>query len=389
MHEPTPLSDEALLARLVGFDSTSHNSNRPIADFIRDYLDGSGAIVEEQPAPEEDKLNLIIRLGPETTPGDRSGLVLSGHMDVVPALEPEWTSDPFELTEGDDRWIGRGSCDMKGFVALALNAIWRARSRSLTHPLALVLTYDEEIGTVGAHHFARHWETRESLPRRTIVGEPTSLDVVRLHKGHCKMRLTVHGRSAHSGYPHLGHNSIEPMGRLLTALGALRLALEAERSHHSEHFPEVPFVALNLARLRAGTAINIIPDQCVLELGFRVLPGIATADVRQRVEVAIREALEGEDYTLEELNRSPPLLLAEDHDLYRHLCSIMDQDQTVSASYATDGGWLQNSGFDCLLWGPGTIEVAHRPNEWMPKDEYRRASGLLDRTVSHFCHGQQ
>ena len=165
------LSDRELLARLVAFDTTSHRSNREMADFVREYTDRPGIRIEEQPSPCGEKLNLILSTGPELD--DRSGLTLSGHMDVVPALEPDWQSDPFTLTERDGNLYGRGSCDMKGFDALALNALVEASTRELSHPLVLALTYDEEIGTFGARHLVENWPRIARMPRACIVGEPT------------------------------------------------------------------------------------------------------------------------------------------------------------------------------------------------------------------------
>lgn len=381
------LSDAQLLARLVGFDSTSHNSNRPIAEFICDYLDRPGIRIERQSYPEDDKINLVVTVGPEVDPNSREGLVLSGHLDVVPAVEPDWQSDPFELTETEEGFVGRGACDMKGFVALAVNAVARAGGQRLRDPLSLILTCDEELGTLGARHFIDHWPADHALPRRAIIGEPTSLDVVRMHKGHAKMRLIVEGRSAHSGYPHLGENAIERLAPALVALAGLRRELEIEQGPNAEHFPEVPWVALNLARIRAGTAINIIPDRAELDLGFRVLPGMTAVSIAERVRRTLTEAMAEVPFELEEINQSPPMLLPEDDELYRHLCRVMGQETTVSASYATDAGWLQEGGFDCLLWGPGTIEVAHRPNEWIPKDEFHRGSELLQQVVDERCSG--
>lgn len=379
------LSDAQLLGRLVGFDSTSHNSNRPIAEFVCEYLDRPGIRIEQQDYPEDDKLNLVITVGPEVDPATRDGLVLSGHLDVVPALEPDWQSDPFELTETDMGFVGRGACDMKGFVALAINAAARASTQRLCAPLSLILTCDEELGTLGARHFIDHWPEDHPLPRRAIIGEPTSLDVVRMHKGHAKLRLVVTGQSAHSGYPHLGVNAVERLAPALVALSELRRQLEEEGGPNAEHFPEVPFVAINLARLRAGTAINIIPDRAELDLGYRVLPGMTAAGVAERVRHAVAAALGDTPFELEEINQSPPMLLDEDDELYLHLCRVMEQEGTVSASYATDAGWLQEGGFECLLWGPGTIEVAHRPNEWIPKAEFFRGSGLLQQVVDERC----
>ncbi len=384
------LSDLELLTKLVGFDSTSHKSNLPIVDFLRDYLDRPGIRLTVQPAPapqQETKANLIVELGPESNPARRDGLMLSGHVDVVPAVEPEWQSDPFALQIEEDRYIGRGSCDMKGFVALAVNTLVRrqAAGAELKAPLALVITYDEELGTLGAHHFVQTWDPAHALPRRSIIGEPTSLEVVRLHKGHTKMDLKISGTPAHSGYPHLGHCAIEPMGRAITALADLRRELKEERVPSSEFFPEVPYVALNLGRIWGGTADNIVPDSSELVIGFRILPGMQSQTIEDRVRLALEKALEGESWRLERRNLSPPMSLPAEDDLYRHLCGMVHQEKTVSASYATDAGWFQQGGFSCLLWGPGDIGVAHKPNEWLPKEEFERASRQLEQVVASFC----
>ncbi len=379
------LSDRELLSRLVAFDSTSRNSNLPIADFICDYLDRPGIRLECSPSPAGDKVNLVVVAGPEVDAERRDGLVLCGHLDVVPAEEPEWRSNPFELTERDGDLVGRGACDMKGFVALAVNNLARAAGESLRRPLALLLTYDEEVGTVGARDFVHTWPQSRPLPRPMIIGEPTSLEVVRMHKGVCQHRITITGKSAHSGYPHLGHSAIEPAGRLISALAQVRRELESESCPHGEHFGEVPFVALNVGLVEGGTAVNVVPERCQIRLSFRPLPGMDAAPISERVRAAAATALAGERYQVEDVGESPPLLLDEDNDLYRDLCRLLGQEHTASASYGTDAGWLQRGGFDCLLWGPGTIEVAHRPNESMPKAELARGAELLEGVVHHFC----
>lgn len=372
----TLLTDPELLARLVSFDSTSRNSNLPLADMICDYLDRPGVRIERCPSPDGEKTNLVVQVGPEVDDA-RQGLLLSGHMDVVPAEEPAWESDPFTLVEKEDRYVGRGACDMKGFVALAVNLAARTAGTELRHPLTLVLTYDEEIGTLGAKQFAHTWPQDRPLPRRAIIGEPTSMQVVRLHKGHARARITMHGQSAHSGYPHLGRNAIEPAGDIINALAALRRALEGEVCPHREHFPAVPFVTLNLACIEGGKASNIVPDRCEIEIGYRVLPSMKAADLAERIERIVSEAAGDAAHTFELINESPPLELGAEAPIYRELCALVGQEQTVSASYATDAGWLQQLGLDCVLFGPGTIEVAHRPNESIPKDEMARAAELL------------
>ena len=206
------LSDAELLARLVAFDSVSNKSNLPIADFICDYLDESGIEIQRIASPDGDKINVLARVGPESPSDAAAGLMLSGHLDVVPAGEPEWTTDPFVLTETDDAYFGRGSCDMKGFVALAVNTIRDAAAWNLTHPLAVLLSYDEEVGLNGAARFVEKWDRSAPLPRSVLVGEPTSLRLVRMHKGFAQIRISCSGVSAHSAYPHLGRSAIEPAG---------------------------------------------------------------------------------------------------------------------------------------------------------------------------------
>ena len=210
------LSDRDLLARLVAFDTTSALSNLPMVEFIEGYLERAGVRITRIPSVDGSRANLLVAAGPEGADG--VGLVLSGHMDVVPATEPEWKSDPFILIEDDGRYLARGAADMKGFIALAVNRFATTDPASLTHPLLLLFTYDEEIGTLGARRFSEVWADRAALPRSVIIGEPTSLRVVRMHKGMLRIRLDFEGEAAHSGYPHLGRSAIEPAGRVIVAL---------------------------------------------------------------------------------------------------------------------------------------------------------------------------
>lgn len=378
------LSDAGLLARLVSFDSTSRNSNLPIADFLCGYLDRPGIRVEQNPSADGTKANVVARTGPEPA-GDRRGLVLSGHMDVVPAEEDGWRSDPFTLTDEGDRFTARGSCDMKGFLALAANLATELRPDRLRAPLALVFTYDEEVGTLGAKRLTETLPEAASLPRSAIIGEPTSLRVARTHKGHFKLRVTLHGVSAHSGYPHLGVNAIEPAGPVILALTRLRRELEGETVPNRELFPEVPFVPLNVGIVHGGSAINVVPDRCVVELGVRPLPGLASEELIERVSRAVRDSARPFEPEIEVLSDSPPLLLDESSPIHRHLCALVGQSAGSSVSFATDAGWLQRLGLDCAIFGPGSIEVAHKPNEFLPKDEFAAARGLLERTIRHFC----
>ncbi len=376
------LDDRALLSRLVGFDTTSRESNLPLADFLADYLDRPGVRVARNPSADGAKTNLVVAIGPETD--DREGLVLSGHMDVVPAEESDWRSDPFTLTESGDRFVGRGTADMKGFLALAANRLAAADASALRRPLALLFTYDEEVGTLGARRFTETFAPMARLPRHVVIGEPTALRVVRAHKGMVRLRLEFTGRAAHSGYPHLGRSAIEPAALAIVALSELRRELEAERPPHGDAFPDVPFVALNVGTVAGGSAANVIPDRCEIHLGIRVLPGMTVDDVAVRVRAAVAGAVE-QPFTLERVSESPAMLLDPDAPIHRALCEAVGQREWHSVMFASDAGWLQRAGFESVLFGPGSIEVAHKSNEFLPVAEFRRAGEVLDGLIRQRC----
>jgi len=373
------LSDIDLLSRLVALDSTSANSNLPIADLIADYLAGPGVRIELVPGSDASKTNLVVSAGPEVSGTD--GLILSGHMDTVPAREAGWESDPFQLSERDGKLYGRGTADMKGFLAVAMNAFASVDPNSLRAPLLLLFTCDEEIGTLGAREFVDRWPSDRPLPRACLIGEPTSLLAVRMHKGHLKLRIRTSGRSAHSGYPHLGVNAIDKAGDVLMRLRELRETLESERSFNSRFFGAVPFAPLNVGVIRGGAAVNVVPDSCDIEVGIRLLPEMTTAGMLERVRGLLSEC----DCTVEMISDSPPLLVSEDAPIFQRARSLVDQHHEVTVNFATDGGWLQRLGLDCTIFGPGSIEVAHRPNEFVPMDELAHSAILTRHLIQDCC----
>lgn len=376
------LSDTELLARLVAFDTTSSRSNLPLVDFVCDYLDGSGARIQRLPSEDGAKANLVVTIGPAR--GDREGLTLCGHTDVVPAQEPEWESDPFEALDRDGTIVGRGTADMKGFLALAVQALSETEGGTLERPLALLFTYDEEIGTQGARRLVETGGPLEPIPRRTIVGEPTSLSPARYHKGHLRMRICLKGRAAHSGVPHVGRSAIEPAGRVIVALEELRRALESERPQRADDFPEVPFVTLNVGRVEGGVAANVIPDRCEIELGARLLPGMDAGVLVARVTEAVDRVVGEVPREIEIVGESPAAFLDEGSDLWAWLGGESPPGHS-SVPFATDAGWLQKLGFECVIWGPGSIEVAHRPNEFVPIADLVGARATLACAVDRWC----
>lgn len=381
------LSPVELLGRLVAFDTTSRNSNLSLADFVCDYLDRSGVRITRNPSADGRKTNLVIQVGPDTNPETREGVVLSGHMDVVPADEPEWRSDPFELARSDDRLTARGACDMKGFLALAVDRLASMNPDDMTAPLALLLTFDEEVGTLGAKHFVDTCPPDVVLPRRVIIGEPTGFAVVRMHKGHLQLSLTLTGRAAHSGFPQSGDNAIEPMALAVGALADLRRAMEGEgeASEHSAHFGTVPFVTLNVAQIHGGSATNVVPDRCRLDIGIRLMPGMASDAMVDRVRAAVEGVLQQRQFELAVVSDSPPMLLPEDNALYQTLCGTVGQTETRSVYFATDAGWLSGADFDCVVFGPGNMDTAHKPNEWISAGDLVRGEALVGGIVSRYC----
>ena len=370
-----------ILTRLVAFDTTSHRSNRPLIDFISEYLDRPGVRIDT--SEDDGKVNLLARLGPETETG--AGLVLCGHTDTVPAGESEWTSDPFVLTDGGDRWVGRGACDMKGFLALAVDRLARTRPDDLGAPLMLLLTSDEEVGSLGVQRFLDSPLAATPLPDSVLIGEPTQLSAVRLHKGHLRGRITFRGIGAHSGYPHRGVNAIEAAAGAVVALADLRRQLEEERLPSAEHFPAVPFEVLNVATVEGGSAVNVIPDRCQVGFGVRLLPGSDTQRLERRMNRAIARLDLAAEWDIEMLNLSPPLDTRESAPLHRRLCELIGQEGSRAVAFSSDAGVLSSAGCDCVLFGPGSIEVAHKPNEYLPKNELAEADDLLERLVERLC----
>ncbi len=372
-------ADRELLSRLMATEPVSGRSNAAIIDVLRRHLAHPGIRVETPQAHAPDRWNLIARTGPPVGP-DRDGLVLSGHLDVVPPGEG-WSTPPFRLTEIDGRWYGRGTCDMLGFVAMAANVLrWAARER-IDRPLVLLLTADEELGSLGAAVLARDPGLAATLPRSAIVGEPTGCGVVRMHKGHAKRAFTFHGTSAHSGTPQLGRSAIEAAGPVLARLADLRREMAAEGGPDAACFASAPHPVLNVGRIEGGMAINVVAESCRIELGVRPLPGQHAEDLMARVRQAIARGLaEAADAdpapappiaTQEhDLGENPPLATPADAAIVRRLMDRTGQREDRGAIFASDGGHLARGlGLQPVLHGPGDMAVAHRPDEHLDPAE--------------------
>lgn len=384
---PVPLSDLELLARLVAIDTTSRLPTLPLGDFVQEYLTATpglrAALRIERFACGEGHENMLISAGPLCRSGE--GILLCGHVDTVPADEPEWTSDPRTLTRREEgpssRVVARGACDMKGFDALAINLLREAAERPPSEPVQLLLTCNEEVGTLGAASFASSWPSDRRLPVRTLVGEPTSMRVVRGHKGHLTVSVVTHGIAAHSGFPHKGVNAIERASAVVQAMAVLRKEMCGRRNSESSLFPEVPFPVLTTARIRGGSAINVIPERCEVDVGVRLLPGMDSAPFMEQLRSAVEAVVPEGAVTVSLRNETPAFATPADRPWHREMCGLVGQDGECGVGFGTDAGRLARLGVEPIIWGPGDISNAHRPDEWMPLEEFHAASSLLRRLV--------
>jgi acetylornithine deacetylase len=369
------------LSRLVGFNTVSDRDVRDLAEFLADRLDALGFRIERFPhADRPGKYNLLASIGPEGT----DGIVLSGHMDVVPTEGQPWSTDPFVLTERDGRLYGRGTADMKGFFAATLDALGRLDLRKLRRELVLVWTYDEEVGCLGSARLAADFAAGgRTLPSATLIGEPTDFEILRMHPGHVAVEIEVEGRAAHSSRPHLGVNAIEGAARVVRAVRQLARDLEGERPDGA---PE-PWVPVNVARIQGGTAVNIVPDRCVLQLGYRPPPGMPEEQVFRRIQAHVAAVAENASIEARLLRVTPSLLTPAGTALEALLAPHASRPGTGMAPFATDGGNLACLGTKPLIFGPGSIDVAHKADEFVEMGALKRASEVLEILVQRRCFG--
>ena len=351
------------LARLIAFPTISDRPVTEIAAYMATRAEDRGWKVEIFEDDEmEGKANVVCSAGPLEAAG---GVVISGHMDVVPVEGQPWDSDPFQLREEDGRLIARGSADMKGFLACTLEAIDRINATDLTEPVVLIWTHDEEVGCLGSARLVKTLQALDRpLPAEALIGEPTDFRILRMHNGHVGVRISTHGSSAHSSMPDLGASAIKAMARVLDMVESVETSLQKER--RLEAFLERPFVTLNAGEIRGGSAINLVPDFCEITLGYRPLPGDDPLAVARLLEERLGNLVLGDcSAHLEVMRVTPALLSPEGLALQSQLLPHACDPQTGAAPFATDGGNLAALGIDSLIFGPGSIEVAHKANEFV------------------------
>ncbi len=369
------------LRRLVAFPTVSNRPLIALASHVAERCEALGFEVERFDDPVQDgKCTLVCRAGRRGT----QGLVLSGHMDVVPTDDQPWTSDPFTVVERDGNLFGRGTADMKGFFAATLQALARIEARDYQREVVLVWTHDEEVGCLGSAALVAALQGRDApFPTACLIGEPTGFEILRMHPGHVAVELELSGRAGHSSRPDLGINAIEAAAAVVGVAQDLAQQLASEPADLAEL--ERPWVAVNVARIQGGSAINIIPDRCVVQLGYRPLPGMAPLEVWERLQrsVAALELPGGHHGRV--LRVTPAMLTPRGTALQALLETHAGHPGCGAASFATDGGNLARLGMEPLVFGPGSITVAHQADEFIPQGDLERAVDVIESVVRARC----
>jgi acetylornithine deacetylase len=356
-----------MIERLVGFDTTSAKSNLALIDFAQHYLESRGARCRRTLNAEASKANLFASLGP-AAPG---GVVLSGHSDVVPVDGQPWDSDPFRVVERDGRLYGRGTADMKSFLATALALVPEFQAQPLRRPIHIALSYDEEVGCTGVGAMLRDITENLPAPEMVIVGEPTDMRIVNGHKGCYLFETRVKGQAAHSSQPHRGGNAILAAGRLIAFLA--EAAAQKRRAAPADSPFDPPYTTFNLGQIEGGKAINIVAQDCSFTWEFRPLPGEDTeaivaafeAHAREAVLPALSEFAPGAAIETARLATVLPLAPEAEgaaESLVRRLSGVNDSGVV---SFGTEGGIFQAAGLSTVVFGPGSIDQAHKPNEFI------------------------
>ncbi|SDW02595.1 acetylornithine deacetylase [Marinobacter mobilis] len=380
-NQPPGIRD--MIARLVSLPSVSSASpdwdlsNEAVVQTLAEWLRPLGFETDIMPVPGmAGKYNLIATLG--RGPG---GLVLSGHTDTVPYDERNWHSDPFTLSERDDRWYGLGTCDMKAFFALAIEAVRGLDARKLKQPLIILATADEESSMNGARALA---EAGRPKARYAVIGEPTSLRPIRMHKGIMMERLVFEGQSGHSSNPALGRNALEGMHAAISELLALRADWQAR--YRNPAF-EVQVPTLNLGCIHGGDNPNRICRRCELHFDLRPLPGMDMDELRsnilQQLQPLARERnLEMAFSPL--FDGVPPFETPANAELVR-TCEALTGHRAEAVAFATEAPWLQKLGMETIVLGPGSIDQAHQPDEYLALSQVEPAVTLLRSLIQRFC----
>lgn len=381
------MDTRCILEKLIAHDTTSRNPNRELIDWIAELLKSAGAAVTLLPNETGQKANLFATLGPTDIPG----VALSGHTDVVPVDGQDWTKPPFQLTEQDGRLYGRGTCDMKGFVASALSAALRAPT--LETPLHLAFSYDEEIGCIGVRSLIDMLSAAPIKPRFCIVGEPTSMQVATGHKGKIAARVTCHGVEGHSALAPFATNAIYMATDLINAIRAIQKRLEQTGAQDGDY--DVPYTTLHVGTINAGTTLNIVPNRADFLFEIRSIaednPDALLAEIRSAADdiAAATEAPHARIVIEPTANTYPGLATAPGADIVAFVKSLAGgTNDTIKVAFGTEGGLFSAvAGIPTVVCGPGSMAQGHKPDEYVTLDQLQRCDAMMDRLLIKLQHG--
>jgi acetylornithine deacetylase len=377
-----------LIRKLIGFDTTSRDSNLHLIDFVKDYLLQYGVESRLVFDDEQRKANLYATVGPD----DRPGVCLSGHTDVVPVDGQDWDNDPFTLVERDGKLFGRGTCDMKGFIAIALAHVPEMIERGLETPVHLAFSYDEEVGHLGAKRLIELLKDFPIKPAMCIVGEPTSLGVVIGHKGKKKARISVRGFEAHSSLTHQGVNAIEYAAQLISFIQDMAHRWQKE-GPFDEDF-DVPFCTMQVGLIQGGTAPNIVPKDCAFDMEIRHLPDVDPEVYFDEIRRYAKEELEPRmqavspetGFDFDEPDRNLALSTRPDEEVVTFVKQLAGQNDHGKVGFGTEAGlFQQRAGIPTVVCGPGDIAQAHKPNEFISLEQVQKGEAFIQRLMDYVC----
>src|SRR6478609_8327925 len=379
-----------LIRTLIGFDTTSRESNLALIDWVREYLAGYGIDVALTFDDERRKANLFATLPARDGNATTGGIVLSGHTDVVPVDGQPWDTDPFEATLVGDRLHGRGVTDMKSFSAIGLAFVPQFLRRGLARPLHFALSYDEEVGCIGVHRLIDDVVAKGIAPTGCIVGEPTGMQLVVAHKGKKAWRCRVRGHEAHSSLTPQGVNAVQIACDIVAWIGERARAFRTV--HRQDPAYDVPFTTPHVGVIRGGTALNIVPRDCTFEFEIRHLPfddpDAFFADVERHAQTYLPAMHAVDPATYIQFDHISTLPGFDDDgrnaiaDIGR-ACS--EAHTTHKVSYGTEAALFHNALMPAVICGPGHIEQAHQPNEWVSLDQLARCEAFMERLAQHLC----
>lgn len=370
-----------ILSRLIAFDTTSRNSNLALIDWVEEFLAQRGIAAHRVRNDDGSKANLYAMIGPSTA----GGVVLSGHTDVVPVDGQPWTSDPWVLTERSGKLYGRGTADMKSFLALALAHVDMALSARLQRPIILAFSYDEEVGCLGAPSMIRQIVDTMPRPEAVIVGEPTSMRVVSAHKGVRSFFVEVTGREAHSSLPDSGVSAVMEALKLMALVA--EMGRESKSITHPHFAPSRP--TMTIGKVEGGTAANILARRCEFVWDLRTVD-VAEADAIEARFRAAAEALDAEiksrapdgGVAIRRRSNTPGLAIDRESAAESLARALTGDNETRAVAYAAEAGLFQTAGVPAVICGPGSIEQAHQPDEWIEVAQIDEGAAFMRRLIA-------